>query len=72
MRNVSHVVLPTIISEPGNYLTRCGEIVNIESIIPNTAYGACGKYPNQVEDRWDVCGRLYPSILSNNDIVKKI
>lgn len=73
MRNANHVVLPTIIDEPGRYLTRNGEIVVIAKIDRSygASYAAHGSYPNKVEDRWDVSGRLYPSMLSNNDIIQK-
>jgi hypothetical protein len=71
MRNANYVVLPTIVTGPGEYVTRCGERVTINEVRPGRGepYAAQGVYANGVEEAWDVSGRLYPTILSNNDIV---
>lgn len=71
MRNANYVVLPTIITGPGQYVTRGGETVTITSVRPGNGepYAAQGGYANGVEECWDVSGRLYPNILSDNDIV---
>jgi len=72
MRHANHVVLPTIITETGDYLTRGGEVVNITSIVPYSAYGATGTYHCNIIDHWDVSGRLYPNMISDNDIVERV
>jgi hypothetical protein len=68
MRHANHVALPIVITEPGKYRTRCGEIVTIETV---RQYDASGRYSNQIPDTWDLSGRLYPSTLSDNDIIRK-
>lgn len=66
MRLAQHVGLPTIISKPGYFITRCGEVVEIESI---DRWMAKGKYDNGVVETWDISGRLLPSVESQNDIM---
>ncbi len=58
--------LPVIITEPGIYLTRCGERVAVTYVAGHRAYGnyACG-----IKESWHKSGRLFPSTASTNDIV---
>ena len=63
-------LLPTIITGPGRYITRCGEVVTIDFVVPMKCfYSAHGNYANGVKERWDRTGRLLPSTLSDNDVV---
>jgi hypothetical protein len=71
MRRVSFIVQPTIITRPGNYRTRGGEVVTIENI-GRGAYAAQGHYPNGTNERWDICGRVLPFSLSQNDILEPV
>lgn len=74
MRLASHVALPTIITEPGEYVTRCDEVVTVTDIeklyghVPQRGYG---HYHNDAQtlESWDISGRLLPHSLSDNDIV---
>lgn len=68
MRNVNHVTLTVIIDNPGQYATRAGETITVKTISKGFA---SGNYSNGIADKWDVSGRLYPHILSKNDIVSK-
>jgi len=65
MRHASHIVLPTIITGPGEYRTRCGETVTIDTV----GRFATGRYSDGVPETWDVSGRLLPFNESKNDIV---
>ncbi len=61
--------LPVIITAPGKYLTRCGEIVEITNTDARGQLGCAGTYPCGLKDRWNKSGRLYYSTLSSNDII---
>jgi hypothetical protein len=69
MRFHEHVVLPTVITVPGDYRTRCGEMVHVKSVHQQGwaagNYAVCG-----IPDVWDVSGRILRYSLSNNDIVE--
>jgi hypothetical protein len=69
MRNANHVVKPHVIIALGAYLTRCGETVVVDRIDRGYAYG---RYPNGINESWDICGRLFPTMLSDNDVVKRL
>lgn len=63
---------PTIITEPGKYLTRAGQTVFIDRIMPYGPYAALGRYlPNNISETWDISGRTEPYNESPNDIVSK-
>ncbi|MBW4656636.1 MAG: hypothetical protein KME20_26870 [Kaiparowitsia implicata GSE-PSE-MK54-09C] len=65
----SLVLLPTIVTGPGNYVTRAGEIVTIETSTRWRDFACRGTYPNGVADGWHRSGRLYAGIECANDIV---
>ena len=69
-RIVSLITLPTIITAVGEYVTRNGEIVTVESI-DNHSFSCSGRYSNDIDESWDKTGRLYPTTLSDNDIIEK-
>lgn len=60
---------PAVVTRPGEYLTRGGEVVVVESVEPRGPYGVRGRYRDGVKDTWDMTGRLLPGTLSQNDIV---
>ena len=65
--------LPTIIDTPGQYLTRKGDVVNIEKTSRRNKFHCLGTYPCGIQDGWHHSGRLYCdySTISQNDIVAK-
>ena len=66
------VLLPTVITEAGNYVTRCGETVTIERSSAKHDFGNRGFYANaegRVTDSWHRSGRVNASRESNNDVV---
>ncbi len=75
------VSLPTVITAPGRYRTRAGEIVTIDRVgrpehlsfadVDPRAGLADGHYPNGVTEVWDVSGRLLPFSQSDNDIIHR-
>ncbi len=69
MREAEHVTLPTIITGPGKYRTRCGEIVTIDSEWRGSAKG---RYEGDIQESWDISGRLLRWTLSSNDIIQKL
>lgn len=66
------VTKPVVITEPGDYLTRCGERVTITRASDRHDHGCHGRYlPNGPDDRWHKSGRLYFGMTSDNDIISK-
>lgn len=65
-------ILPTIITEPGQYVTRCGETVTVDVAISSAVRRNCtGHYSNGVAECWHRSGRLYQGQTCANDIVSK-
>lgn len=65
------VVLPTVIDGPGQYVTRCGEIVEISQASNRHDFGCAGAYSNSVGERWHKSGRLFASRETVNDVVAR-
>lgn len=65
--------LPIIITEPGKYITRSGEVVEVLEISTSrrSMYSAHGVYSDGVREAWHKSGRIFPTIDTVNDIVKK-
>ena len=61
--------LPTVITVPGQYLTRGGEVVTVESTSTRHDFNNRGTYSTGQREGWHKTGRLYFGMLSNNDIV---
>lgn len=66
-------VLPTIIDGPGEYVTRGGETVTVESVVgPGIITArAYGSYSCGIRESWYANGRVLPFSASLNDIVAK-
>jgi hypothetical protein len=60
--------LPRLITEPGQYLSRCGEIITITDVTDKYAFGT---YPNGVKEHWDLTGRIWFNKECDNDIIEK-
>lgn len=58
---------PKVVTGPGRYVTRGGEVVTVTSV---DRYRAFGSYENGTLEWWTVVGRVLPFHLSPNDIVK--
>ena len=69
----SLVTLPIIITEPGEYITRRGETVTIDTVTSKQSFGCTGNYSNGgvIDERWHKSGRLYLHAKSDNDIIKR-
>jgi hypothetical protein len=65
----SLVLLPVIITEPGRYRTRKGEIVTVERATRFHTFGCGGRYADDTVERWHKSGRLYAGRTCENDIV---
>jgi hypothetical protein len=59
----------TVITRPGRYTTRSGEVVTIERLGGYGGYWAYGQYADGTVESWFVSGRLLPLYQSLNDIV---
>lgn len=70
---LNRATYPVVITEPGKYQTKGGDVVTITEV-PFTAYRpVCkGTYSNGVEDHWTPSGHIFPAMDSLNDLVKKI
>lgn len=71
--STSFILLPTIITEPGDYITRCGERVTIYTTAAQTRapFNCYGHYSNGTVETWHKSGRLYFGQECANDIVRK-
>lgn len=64
------VLLPTIITKPGKYLTRNGETVVVWEISTKHDLGCIGHYyQNGLPESWHKSGRIYATSETANDIV---
>lgn len=67
------VTLPRVITEPGRYLTRAGEIVTITVTSSKHDLGNAGYYEKcGTPDHWHHSGRIFASRETPNDIVSKV
>lgn len=69
------VLLPTVIAAPGQYRTRCGETVTVETVPPGIrhhAHDCHGSYANGTREAWHRSGRLYAGPECVNDIVSRV
>lgn len=66
------ITLPTIITDPGKYRTRSGEIVTVDEVSAKHNFSCRGSYPEGTEEHWHKTGRLYAHTLSPNDIIVKV
>jgi len=65
-------LLPVIVDEPGNYMTRAGEVVHIYQTGKSATYALnFGNYPNGVDESWHQSGRIFCGRECNNDIIGK-
>jgi hypothetical protein len=67
---VSLITLPDVITQPGQYFTRAGEVVTVRRVSAKHDFGCRGIYSTGQADGWHKSGRLYFGILSDNDIVR--
>lgn len=65
-------VLSTVITVPGNYITRNGEQVTITEATSRHEFQCHGFYPNGVAERWHKSGRLLFGQEQQNDIVRSV
>lgn len=66
------VLLPTVITRTGKYLTRAGEVVTIDVISTRHDLGCVGYYADGTSEQWHRSGRLYASTECSNDILSKM
>jgi hypothetical protein len=66
------VLLQEVITQPGNYVTRCGETVKVETASRKHQFACHGSYPNGISESWHRSGRILASRETDNDIVSKI
>lgn len=65
--------LPEIITKPGLYRSRCGEIITVTDIGRGSVFeqwGVKGTFPEGIEEKWNVNGRRYSSQETMHDIVE--
>lgn len=69
------VTLPTIITEPGQYITRCGETVTIDRTSSKHDFGNIGFYgidEATITECWHRSGRINATRETNNDVVGRV
>jgi len=65
-------LLPSVINEFGDYLTRSGEIVTIMSLSSSSDFKNLGVHETGVLAAWHRSGRILTSSETSNDIVRPI
>lgn len=65
----SLVTLPTVITAPGRYVTRSGEVVTVEVAMERHLFGCAGTYSTGEREEWHKSGRLMFDRETPNDIV---
>lgn len=58
---------PVIITEPGQYVTRSGELVEVRDV--SNVHWKYGKYPTGQNECWHRSGRIFSGQETPNDIV---
>ncbi|MGV2169680.1 hypothetical protein ACQZ40_25265 [Agrobacterium sp. 16-172Ci] len=66
------VTHPVIITEPGQYRTRAGEVVTVKRASKLNDFGCRGHYQNGVPEFWHRSGRIFVNALSDHDIVSRL
>ncbi len=66
------VCRPIVITAAGDYLTRGGEVVSIQSLSSNNDFGCIGTYSTKQRERWHRSGRIFANVETPNDIVKAV
>jgi len=66
------VTKPDVISAPGEYVARSGEVVTITVASSRHDHGCIGTYGNGIADRWHKSGRIFAGMESGNDIVRAV
>ena len=71
--STAFILLPTIITEPGDYITRKGERVTVYTTAAQTVrpFNCYGNYSDGTQEAWHRTGRLYFGQECDNDIVHK-
>lgn len=64
------VVLPVVITGPGQYVTRSGEVVTVAQASSRHAFECRGAYSDGVSEAWHKSGRLLFGSETANDIVR--
>ena len=64
------ITMPRIITGPGQYITRGGETITIDSMLDCRFYGAVGRYSCGTNEKWGISGRIFAGMTSNNDVVR--
>lgn len=65
------VTKPVIITGPGQYKTRNGDIVTIHKVSRAHDFGCGGHYSDDTYDSWHKSGRIFATSESQNDIVSR-
>lgn len=69
---MSLVLLPDVITGPGQYETRCGEVVTITQSSTCHDFGCRGTYSNGVKERWHKSGRIHFGQICDNDVIREV
>jgi len=65
----SLVTKPIIVTGPGQYRTRCGQIVTVDRATMRHEFGCTGSYPNGTREAWHRSGRVLATSETINDII---
>lgn len=63
---------PKVVTGPGRYATRSGEVVEVSYLGGYNNFEAFGVYDNGTAERWYVSGHVLPYSLSQNDIIQAL
>lgn len=66
------VARPIIITQPGSYRTRRGEVVTVAEVSISHDFGCIGSYSDGTQERWHKSGRIFAGRETANDIIEAV
>ncbi len=69
---VAYLLQPVVVTGPGLYETRGGELARVESVAAKGLFRCRGAYACGISESWPVSGRIFPHMQSRNDLVRKV
>lgn len=70
--HVAYILQPVVVTGPGVYETRGGELARVERINERGLFRCRGTYACGIAESWPVSGRIFPYTQSCNDLVRKV
>lgn len=69
---LAYALQPRVVTGPGEYETRGGRTVRIHTVAERGLFCCEGVHDCGTPDRWPLSGRIFPTLLSEHDLVRKL